>query len=517
MATYSGDQNEENKMPNTSARTYNKSHGPLESEPNPSPTFSPQRNMIDRISNLPKAAPLKIHFVIVGAGLAGLATAISLRRIGHNVTVLEKSKSPPMTSGGTRIPPNASKIFFSWGYEQGLRAITLKSGALHLYLQSTGESLGTHVWDEEVLKETRGEFLFAHHCDLWRFLLAKATALGATVRMNSTVISIDANLKKVVLSSGDQIYGDVIIGADGLLGVSRATLLSSQEDFEELPKESSITLSMYSFVVPNSAIEKEDELASFLEEDQTTLRTWFGHSRGVLAFPVGGTPEFAVYAYGPKSEHEKTWTEPITIKDANSIFGSCESRLKKLGSLADSAVCIPVDDVPELEDWVDGRLVVVGNAAHPLPPGSIQECALGVEDAAVLGRLFSHLSSEDQISSFLWAFQDIRQERCASITRKEREIVQFITAETGTPLQQGRDEAMRAKRDAGVYALRSLGNTIEETQEWLDIKDVFAYDAEDEADNWWVQWGLLRERANYAEFDSPEIHAITYTHLEPLY
>ena len=57
-----------------------------------------------------------------------------------------------------------------------------------------------------------------------------------------------------------------------------------------------------------------------------------------------------------------------------------------------------------------------------------------------------------------------------------------------------RDNSMRAKRDAGIGILQG-SNEHEESPEWVEIKEMFGYDAEDEADNWWVEWGLLRERS----------------------
>lgn len=53
---------------------------------------------------------------------------------------------------------------------------------------------------------------------------------------------------------------------------------------------------------------------------------------------------------------------------------------------------------------------------------------------------------------------------------------------------------MRMKRDSGLNVLQASEDA-EESPEWVEIKEVFGYDAEDEADNWWVKWGLLRERS----------------------
>lgn len=120
-----------------------------------------------------------------------------------------------------------------------------------------------------------------------------------------------------------------------------------------------------------------------------------------------------------------------------------------------------------------------------------------VEDGAVLAKLFSHLRSEDQISNFLYAFQDLRQPRCSKVLRKEINDIAFMTMPPGE-IQQYRDTVMRTKRDAGLDVL-DAGEGVEETPEWAEIKEVFGYDAEDEADNWWMEWGLLRERAKGLE------------------
>lgn len=131
--------------------------------------------------------------------------------------------------------------------------------------------------------------------------------------------------------------------------------------------------------------------------------------------------------------------------------------------------------------------------ARNVQAGSLQEAAMTVEDAAVLAKLFSHLRSPDQISVFLWAFQDLRQPRCASVLQKEFGDIRFMSLPPGE-FQQMRDDTMRAKRDAGLGALEATDD-LGESPEWEQIKEVFAYDAEDEADNWWHKWGLLRERA----------------------
>lgn len=118
------------------------------------------------------------------------------------------------------------------------------------------------------------------------------------------------------------------------------------------------------------------------------------------------------------------------------------------------------------------------------------------EDGAMLGRLFSHLSSSDQIPVFLEAFQDLRHSRCSSVMDREKALLSYFTLPPGEA-QIMRDESMRAKRDAGLSVLSAADAlNIEENEWWLEIKHMLSYDAEDDADNWWVLWGILRLRAS---------------------
>ena len=109
----------------------------------------------------------------------------------------------------------------------------------------TGVRLGTHYWDEEVLRETRGEFLFAHVrwilllsvrpnenlqlSDLRKMMYNVAMKHGATIRLDTTAVAVDPERRAVTLASGETLTADVIVGADGISGLIRPTLLKEQK------------------------------------------------------------------------------------------------------------------------------------------------------------------------------------------------------------------------------------------------------------------------------------------------
>ncbi|KAG6840339.1 hypothetical protein C0991_007340 [Blastosporella zonata] len=222
--------------------------------------------------------------------------------------------------------------------------------------------------------------------------------------------------------------------------------------------------------------------------------SWFGTGCLAHGFPLGGE-EFALFAYGPPDGLESTWTEPTLLEGLWACLEKAEPRLHKLGELATHVKCVPVQEFQALDDWVDdsGRMLLIGEAAHPYPAGAIQTTAMAVEDGAVLAKLFSHLRLEEQISPFLYAFETLRQSRCTAVGTKEFSDIYFMTMPPGEQ-QEGRDQHFRGRRDRGLNVL-DADSFEDETPQWTEIKEVFGYDAEDEADNWWQEWGLLRERA----------------------
>jgi salicylate hydroxylase len=133
----------------------------------------------------------------------------------------------------------------------------------------------------------------------------------------------------------------------------------------------------------------------------------------------------------------------------------------------------------------------------------IQSVAMAVEDAAVLAKLFSHLRREDQIGSFLWAFQDLRQDRVATLANSDLMNVLYMSQPASEQAEM-RNQGYRDKQAAGINVLDNPDAQTEEL--WSELMTIWGYDAEDEADNWWVEWGLLRERAKGA----PTLETLDY-------
>ena len=107
----------------------------------------------------------------------------------------------------------------------------------------------------------------------------------------------------------------------------------------------------------------------------------------------------------------------------------------------------------------------------------------------MLGRIFSHLHSKEQIDSFLSAVQEIREDRVKMVVEVAASNVLAIA-----PQPAYADSSQKQRSGEG---LRRLQNGKNETQSELAemVEKIFGYDPEDQADDWWVQWGIMQERA----------------------
>ncbi|KAJ3481468.1 hypothetical protein NLJ89_g12211 [Agrocybe chaxingu] len=91
----------------------------------PQPTRSTAKDM--------KAA-LQLDFIVIGAGVSGLATAYALAQSGHRVRIYEKREAihNEKRAVGVRVPPNMSKILYDWGlYDQLSAALKCRKSAFH--------------------------------------------------------------------------------------------------------------------------------------------------------------------------------------------------------------------------------------------------------------------------------------------------------------------------------------------------------------------------------------------------
>ena len=173
--------------------------------------------------------PFVLRLVVVGAGLAGLAAAISTRLEGHRVIILEKSSELQEVGAGLQITPNATRLFRRWGVFNELQACAAVPATLSVR-RYDGACVLAHEahFQQNIMSRYGSPFWDIHRADLQRILVTRAKDLGVDFRLSANVEDIDFARAEVVLTSGEKVQGDLVLSADGLWSHSRILFTGQQ-------------------------------------------------------------------------------------------------------------------------------------------------------------------------------------------------------------------------------------------------------------------------------------------------
>ncbi|KDQ52236.1 hypothetical protein JAAARDRAFT_73171 [Jaapia argillacea MUCL 33604] len=447
-------------------------------------------------SSTPRKATLALKIIIVGGSIAGLACAYTLRQAGHDVVVLEQSGGRrTKCRGGMRMPPNTTRILNDWGLGPTLEKVAVKSTGVNLLIGKTGERIGKLAYHEPIMTALRGNYLLMQYDDLYSTLFDLAVHAGAQIRYASQVVSVDDSRATVVLSSGEELMGDLVIGADGSNSLVRRLTMGTYavEEGEER--------CYFSFNIPTERMEKDEELALLLQSQ--CWEVWCGDNASMYSHLVHSGTEYAIVLYLtlPNHPYTETYDDHRPISEFNIDLDRFEPRLRRLVELADTFA--PIKYVrrerfaPSTSTNGSGRVLLIGDAAHPIRPHGSNNAGLALEDAVTVGSLLSRIQNISQLSSLIEAVDEIRQTRCATVKQDASTRVDYMSLPHG-PAQQARDEAFRA--GLAVASLEyeegdeEYDRYYREQSQWQGYIALFDYDAGEVVEDWWAKWGAPIER-----------------------
>jgi 2-polyprenyl-6-methoxyphenol hydroxylase-like FAD-dependent oxidoreductase len=364
-------------------------------------------------NNFPRLPPSGIKVIVVGAGFAGLSAAIECDRKGHSVTLFEKVDDiEEITRIGDIISfdPNGSKAFERWpGVVDAMEAIARQTTWLDLYHHQ-----GKFVTRQSFAHEKAwGRRINGHRGQLHNIIYRHAVARGIDIRLGQRVedyFETDTPLAQagVVLADGHRFAADVVIAAEGVRSRGRKIVLG----FDENPKSSGYAV--YRAWFPADRI-RDNPVIRHLVVDGDTHQGFIGPDIHFLASSLkNGSEVNWVFTHIDDGNIEESWQFPGKPEEAlRYLEGWCPvvHELVKAtppGRLIDHKL-VYRDPLPTFIS-PKARIALIGDAAHPFLPTSIQGASQSIEDGVALATCLE-LSGPGDVSRALRAYEKLRYGR----------------------------------------------------------------------------------------------------------
>jgi len=371
-----------------------------------------------------------LKFVIIGAGIGGLTAAIALRQRGIDAQVFEKTPTLHDVGAGIALWPNAVKVLRKLGLDEHLAAISLTNvdGAIR---RSTGYYLARTL-AAELQRRFGGGMVILHRKDLLEVLAG--TVGHDNIHFDHALSNLSVSENVATFANGFAVKADAFIGADGLHSVVRSQLGHTDQP-------------VYSGYTAWRAV------VSFPRSGFVPAETW-GRGKRFGAFPVQGD---RVYWFATCNATAGERNPPDGAQaHLLSLFKGWHEPIEALIRAADDA-CILRNDIYDRDPsptWGQGRVTLLGDAAHPMTPNLGQGACQAIEDA---WQLAACLSTQSDVAAALNSYETRRIKRTTPILLSSRRIGAFAQLENSL-LCTLRDTAVRLTPDSVTY--RSLESVI---------------------------------------------------------
>lgn len=329
-------------------------------------------------------ADLKI--AVIGGGLGGAAAAALLQQAGYNATVYEQASEIARLGAGINLSPNVTRILRKIGVESQLRAFASEPRAFISRAHDTGDVTFRLSLGEGAEALYGAPYLTVHRGDFHALLLSAVEA--SKLRMAKRLISLEQDATGVMLQFSDGACErvDLVIGADGLNSKVRELLLGP-----EMPR--------YTGYVAHRAIFPASRLDGMELSDCTK---WWSPDRHLIVYFLTKARDEVYLVTGVPSEtwDSKTSSRPGNVVDLRRDFSSFDPNARRILDACTEVGEWALFERDPLPVWSSGRVVLLGDACHPMKPHMGQGAAMAIEDAAMLVRCLDAVGANDHRAAF---------------------------------------------------------------------------------------------------------------------
>ena len=375
-----------------------------------------------------------------------MAAALACARAGHKVQLFERAAQFAEMGAGIQVGPNVTRVLHAWGLAHALDAVAAYPQCLEVRSATSGRQLGVLRLGEVALQRYGAPYATVHRADLHQLLLDAVRAQpDVELHTDSEVSGLSQDGQGVAVRTARNLHveGDVLLGADGLWSVVRQWLLN-----DGLPRATGHVA--YRALVPQAG------LPARLRSQHITV--WLGARQHVVQYPVrrgewlnvvgivqaasAASPDADALANDGTAGDPANWEQTTTASGLRvALAHTCaplQDMVNTMGAWRCWVLCdrAPVTGAGQL---AQGRVALLGDAAHPMRPYLAQGAGMAIEDAAALAAVLENSGGEVDAALRVYAVR--RWQRNARVQARAIRNGHIFHAQG--LLRLGRDAALR--------------------------------------------------------------------------
>lgn len=343
--------------------------------------------------------------LIAGGGIGGLSAAVALLQRGIDVEVYEQAPELKEVGAGIQISPNGNKVLDALGVFQRLKELSCDPVRKEFRLWNTGKPWPMLSLGKAVIENYGYPYLTVYRPDLHQSLADRVRELKPdAIHLGCGVAGCeqDGQSATLVLRDGRRVTGDALIGADGVRSVVRNTLWGPCD-----PE--------FSGMVAWRGLIPMEELPEHMQVSVGS--TWIGPGGHAVCYPLHRSKIMNFVA----TIEGKTWdvpegAAPGTAEECLNDFAGwhedVQTMIKRSPRLIKWAL-MQRDPIPR---WTQGRISLLGDAAHATLPFLAQGAVHSIEDGMVLSRCLEGVDTAD-VAGALARYEAARIERTSRMVR----------------------------------------------------------------------------------------------------
>ena len=372
---------------------------------------------------------------VVGAGLGGVAAALGLARKGRKVRIIEATPELGVIGYGIQLGPNVFPMFRRLGVEEAILKHAHFPPDVLMLDALTAREVTRVPTGESFRARFKDPYVAIHRVDLHGVLLDAMRSMPNVEILPSTEFASYENLEDRVLittTDGRKFEAAAVIGSDGIGSVVRRQMVG-----EEALRP--IGYVAHRTIVPMDQVSKE------IGRDEVIL--WGGPGFHIVQYPLRNRSLFNIVAVFQTENIYERADEETYRRVLMETYATAHPLMHEMLGMLDLKRRWVIADRDPIRNWTDGRVALLGDAAHPALQSFAQGACMAIEDAVVLAECI-HMMKDDFARAFK-TYERARVLRTARIVLENRSLWEFY--HLGGIAAEVRNEACATRTEEDTF------------------------------------------------------------------